>query len=233
LKYRLFCRNVYKVFFLKCFMDKRGVANWIWVIISAVFLIFAIWVIWGGDIASAFTSIDYDRVIPLGEFLEVTNDQVWGPVVTVVGYIVGGVPDLIAGGSFTDNKSSAVIVLIAIWLLIFVIFGDILRNFSSFSEPVAWTVAFLFGVIAANLKLVASVVAVLTGIFLPLGVLAAYAGLFASFVAFFAVEWGIKAWMPFVMRRKAAQQAIKANTATQSMLNAIRNYKAVGDELSQ
>ncbi|MEM4330856.1 MAG: hypothetical protein QW273_02510 [Candidatus Pacearchaeota archaeon] len=108
------------------------------------------------------------------------------------------------------NEKSAIIVQIAFWLLIFVTFGDIIANFSSFSKPVSWIAAFLIGIIAANTGMCVILLSSLNTVFSVLGAVSVYASLFAALLAFFAVNTyiipGLKMW---VIKRKATIELMK------------------------
>lgn len=147
----------------------------------------------------------------------------------VLGFIIGKIPDNMIASS---GNMSSLIILICFWIMLALLFGDVLRNFSTLSSGISWAVAVLMVVIAANLNFLANFVSVLTGVFIGLGVFAVYASLLSSFLVFFAVEWGIGSMAPWVMRRKGMQRALKSQEATQTILDAITHYKQVGRELS-
>ena len=81
--------------------------------------------------------------------------------------------------------------------------------------------------------MIGSFAAIATGIFIGLGVFAVYAGLISSFVVFFAIEWGIGALGPWIMKRKAMQLAVKSQKSTNTILNAVRHYRQIGKELEK
>lgn len=147
----------------------------------------------------------------------------------ILGFIIGGIPNNIIASS---GKIGALIILFAFWIMLTLIFGDILKNFSTLSSGISWWVAILLVIIAANLKFLGSFIGVLTGLFVGLGTFAVYASLFSSFIVFFAVEWGIGAMAPWIMRRKGMQRALKSQENTRTILNAITHYKQVGRALS-
>ncbi|HLC31342.1 MAG TPA: hypothetical protein VJK51_01620 [Candidatus Nanoarchaeia archaeon] len=128
----------------------------------------------------------------------------------ILKYVFLGTDDL---NSFeivgVTNTLALLITALMVWLIIFVSFGDILENFSAFSSGIAWIIAFAVSVIAANVKFFLSAVTWLTGIFAALGVLAVYAGLLASFFAFFVVSWGWGRFESWLTRRRTMLEAHK------------------------
>jgi hypothetical protein len=156
------------------------------------------------------------------------------PIGNVMNWVFGGVP------AWLDDKvgsTSAVIVTILVWLLLFVTFGDIIHQFSTFSSPVAWISALALSIIAANLKAIVVLMAFFIGIFAFLGAFAVLAGLFAAFAVFFAVNWGVGSLGPWVMRRKAMMFAekedIKSQQKASSVKSAIKGMADIGEELAR
>ena len=107
------------------------------------------------------------------------------------------------------SEISAAIITVAIWLLFFLTFSDIIATFSSFSKWVSWLVGLLLAIIAANMGFIIKLAAVLTGIFAFLGTLAIFAALGAALFAFVAVNlgmWKVRGW---ILKRKAMMSAAK------------------------
>ncbi len=145
----------------------------------------------------------------------------WTRFVNVLGgllsFVIGDIPSNML--KYT-NDFSALIIVACMWAMMILIFGDVLKLFSSLTPKIAWGVAILLGVIAANLTFLAKFAAALTQIFIGLGVFAVYASLFASFVAFFAVEWGMQSLRPWIIRRRSMQLAANVKTTTQNAIAA-------------
>ncbi len=165
---------------------------------------------------------------------EQIGDHVQKPSWNWLTYIFGGVPAWLT--DYGVAPSSALIITIAIFFLLFVTFGDVIQNFSSFGPQVSWISAFLVAIIAANLKLSVTILSVAVGIFAPLGGLAVLSGLVAAFVAFFFVNWGVGRFGPWVMRRKAMMLAqredIKTQQGAENVASAIQGMKKIGKSLS-
>lgn len=209
--------------------DKKGATTWLWVLVGIAVLITVI-SFFIGDISNVLSNVGDVSVSGAKKISEfyTGNNPVLDYATKGADYIFGAVPENVL---YASNNLSGLIIVIALWLLIFLMFGDIIANFGGFSREISWAVAFLLVVVGANLKMVTAIAAVLTAIFLPLGMFAVYAGLFSAFVAFFVVEWGIMGLMPWMMRRKGAQQAARSQHTTGTILNAIQHYKKVGTEL--
>ena len=160
--------------------------------------------------------------------------QVIGAPFSWMDALFGGVPTWLSN---QVSVTSAVVVVLLIWLMLFVTFGDIFSQFSTFSKPVSWVVGFAIATIAANLKAVVVVLGVGVGIFAFLGGLAILAGLFASIAAFFAINWGIGSLGPWVMKRKAMMDAQKAEVRSIQKASAvkqgIKGLADIGKELAK
>src|SRR3989338_1263032 len=128
--------------------------------------------------------------------------------------------------SSTGGLAQPALVLVAlmVWLIIFVAFGDILENFSAFSVGIGWIVAFAIAVIAANTKLSISMLVWITSAFAWAGTVAVYAALFAAFIAFFAVNWGIGSLSNWL---KTRNEMIRANTGKYRAAAGLRALTAV------
>lgn len=159
-------------------------------------------------------------------------ETIYGSGFKVLDYILGQIPHSLV--EFT-GKNSAAIIVICIWFLIFFTFGDIISAFSTFSQPISWIIGFLVSVIAANLKAVVWIGVISVGIFAGLGTIAVFAGLFAAFVAFFAVNWGIGRFGPWVMRRRVMMEAGKkgalAEAGAAEIGGTLRGLKQLGKDL--
>jgi uncharacterized protein HemY len=110
-------------------------------------------------------------------------------LMNTLSYVFGSVPNSMS--YFALNQIGAVIIVIAIWVLIFVTFSDIFASFSTFSTEVSWIIGGALALISANLKFNAYIISFISIIFSGLGAFAIYAGLLASFVVFFILNWGI------------------------------------------
>ena len=195
---------------------------WLWIFGVAAFVIF-IGVLVNSGYVGADLSIDTETE---------SFGTVWGSGFGWVDFILGGVPKWL---NDKVKPTSAAIITLAIFLLLFITFGDIIANFSTFSKNVAWISGFLIAVVAANLKAIVVILGFFIGIFAFLGGLAVLVGLVASFVAFFAVNWGIGSFGPWILRRKAmmeaAKESIKTEAGAKQLAAKIRGLHEAGEAL--
>lgn len=214
-------------------INKRGagVPVFVWWLLGFIVVIIAITILintpaW--KIITAFSPAVIDQTsTSFGEYL--------GEGFEFFGYLFGEIPTFLV--SITTNKWSPVIVVIAMWLLMFVTFGDIIATFGSFDSRVAWISALLITVIAANLKFVISILAFFVGILSIFGGAAVVLGIGTAFAAFIGVNLGIRSMAPWIMRRKAmmhaAKNAIETEKGAKKVSAAIKGMKEIGDELSR
>lgn len=148
-----------------------------------------------------------------------------GSMGTVLQYIFG------PATSVTTNDISNMIITVAVWVLVAITFGDIIATFSTFSKWVSWTTAVLIGIIAANLHALTAIIAVMTGIFAGLGIFAVYVGLGTAFVVFLLVNLGISSAGGWIMKRKAMQKAVTAESGGKSLAGTIKGLGSAGKAL--
>lgn len=220
--------------------EKRGVSNFlVWVLII-VAIIGALYFIFQPAVGGKWF-FEKSGTTVLTKVPKIIGDQ-FSPTSTVgknfatlignvLGFVVGEVP-VTSDGKTDKSGMSALIVILCIWAMMALLFGDVLRNFSMLSKEISFAIGVLLAIAAANLGVLSGFVSTLTGVFAGFGVAAMYLGLGASFVAFVAVEMGIGSLAPWIMRRKSMQEAVKAQHTTGTILDAIKHYKKVGKELA-
>ncbi len=152
------------------------------------------------------------------------------PFLSFFGYIIGGVPQVLLDST---NEVGAVIVLVAIWLMFILMFGDIIKNFSTFSPAISWSVAVLLGIVGANLKMMSFIAAFMTAIFLPLGMFAAYVGLIGAFVVFIMVEWGSSRATEWALNKRILKDSMKGKETTNTVNNAINFFRGTGQNIQE
>lgn len=133
------------------------------------------------------------------------------------------------------NAISAGIVTIAVWLLLFITFSDIISTFSTFNKYVSWGIGLLIGIIAANIGVITKVTIALTGALAVFGTFAIYIGLGAAFVAFIFANLGLmyikRAMMHQAMKKEAMQDeegAGRVANAITSLGKAEKSIRKVG-----
>lgn len=133
----------------------------------------------------------------------------------------------------TQDQISAAIITIAIWLLIFFTFGDIISTFSTFSPWVSWVSAFLISVVSANLGMMTSIMAGITGVFSIFGITSVYIGLGGAFLAFVVVNLGIWSLKGWIMKRQAMMEVTKGKVGAEKTSGAIAGLKRIEAELEK
>lgn len=152
-------------------------------------------------------------------------------------YIFGGVPVWLSAQTSHNN---AAIIVFAVFILMMVTFADIINMFSTFSKGTSWIAAIAIAIIAANLKAVATLLAVFIGIFSFLGGLAVIVGLGAAFVAFVITNLGVGSF-GWIKKRRAmmgaevlASKIEAGGTRTAAVIKAqtaqAEAYEAAGDK---
>lgn len=153
----------------------------------------------------------------------------------VVYYIIGPAVKTSTDSSDKSSETSAVIAQIALWLLIFITFGDIFVNFSSFSKVVSWTIAFLISIIVANIGIGVMFLAAITNLFALIGMTSVYIGLGASFAVFILVNLGITRLSLWIAKRKAmiemSKMKLDSQRGTEKVKNAITGLADVAKTL--
>jgi len=130
---------------------------------------------------------------PMGEVLGESSFN-W------LSYFVGRVPEWLISST---NNISAAIIIIAIWLILLLTFGDIVSAFGTFSnEYIGWGIGTLLAIVAANLKAVMLIATWSFAITAGLGVISVFAALCIPFVIFLLIQFGSSKIANFSRRRK-------------------------------
>ena len=136
-------------------------------------------------------------------------------------YIFFGTEDISVDIATTTGQIGGIITAFMIWLIIFASFGDIIENFSAFSEGIAWVIAFAIAVVAANVGVIQAGMVWLVAAFAWAGTFTVFASLIAAFVAFFAVNWGIQGATNWLKRRQTMMHAATGRTYVSQGLEGI------------
>ena len=210
-------------------IDKRGqggMPKWVvWlIIIGVVFLIVSFFVKTG-----AFNKISFSLDTTSKEISEIFPNLAF---MSYFGYVFGEIPQFLIDKT---SETSAFIVMLALWFLIFITFGDILTTFSTFSKEVSWAIGLVIAIIAANLNWIINFAVFAVGIFAFLGTLAVFVGMFAAFAAFVVVNWGIGRFGPWIIRRRtmqaAATEAIESEAGGTKLGGVLKGLQKVGEGL--
>lgn len=157
------------------------------------------------------------------------NEVITPPLATAFRYIFGKIA---APENVSDPWAQAVIT-IAIWLLIFITFADIIRTFSTFSQPVSWGIGFLIAVIVANFGGVVYGISKLTIVFASIGITSVYVGLIGAFIAFVIVNLGITSAGGWIKRRQAMVRGAKIEAGGIKVRSAVKALGKIGEGLEE
>ncbi|MBU3906903.1 MAG: hypothetical protein KKA64_01500 [Nanoarchaeota archaeon] len=100
-------------------------------------------------------------------------------------YFIGGIPTFLIE---QVGAISSFIIILGIFIMLFVTFGDIFNNFGAFSNSVAWVIAGVLAIIAANLKLVMYIAVWAFGLASGIGVLSVAVGIIVPFIIFLVLN---------------------------------------------
>jgi len=194
--------------------NRRGVGAFGGVAIALVAVVVIFFVSYIG-LAWLGTQFNFERIIQPpteGAHIEdVVESEIAKTISKPLRFIFGDVSLFLLDST---GNISAIVITIAIWLLIFFTFGDVLQSFSTFGPMTSWAAAFLLTVIAANLKVMIAFSAFFLNLFIGFGIFAVLSALVGAFVFFFLVNWGIQGLAPTIMARKAMVEAHKVSAKT-------------------
>jgi hypothetical protein len=159
-------------------------------------------------------------------------DSTWAQYSSIswLRYILGPLPIINGVGTL-----SPIILTAAIWLLILVTFSDIFATFSSFSQGVSYVIAFCLATIAANLQWTIKLLTIISGAFLFAGTAAVFVGLFASFVSFVFINWGLMDFKGWLLSRRllmaADEAAAKEAAGGKKISGVVKGFTEIGKSL--
>ena len=122
------------------------------------------------------------------------------------------------------------IIVIAIFLLFFVAFSDIIATFSAFSKPVAWVMGFGIAVVMALTKTCLMAAAWMITWTAWAGSVSVFVVLITAFIAAVCVHLGFAGIAGWVYKR---QLMIKAAKGGAQATTAIKHLKEIGVELGK
>jgi uncharacterized protein (UPF0333 family) len=122
-----------------------------------------------------------DKISNAKSIAELTGVESLGFLKYFFGDIPSGLVDL-------TNGTSAVIIVIVLFLMLLITFGDILSAFGAFSKSSAWLLGAGLAIIAANLKVIMIIAVWSFGIVAGFGVVSVAVGLLVPFVVFFVLN---------------------------------------------
>tara|TARA_Y100000310_G_C20330671_1_gene645109 strand:- start:49 stop:717 length:669 start_codon:yes stop_codon:yes gene_type:complete len=210
-------------------MNKRGMHPSLW----AILVIFAIFLLLiGGPFAynfikgavSSASTFDLSAYLGSGEKI---GDLVGHPNFNYVSYIFGEVPKMVVD---LTSPIGATIVILAIFVILVLMFGDILTTFGSFSNPtVSWVIGAALAIIAANFKFVMMLSAIGFMLLSSVGVFAALLGILVPFVFYILVHVFLLANLKHLFGRSRNLQNFK--TRMDYIGAGIDAFKGVGEKI--
>lgn len=191
--------------------------NSLWVVGS---ILLAILIIWFGIYLSKKVPVVGDQQVDrLIDF-----SKAWGPLKYI--------PNIIGIGD-TNVKLGAFVIYLAVFLIIFVSFSDILVGFSSFNTAISWIIGFCIAEIAAF----SGGVSVLARLFGATGTIGAIgvaiiilASIFAAVVLNIGVGGKLREWR---MKRQVEIEAHKSYVGSSRVVGAIRGLKEIDREFAE
>lgn len=147
-------------------------------------------------------------------------------------YVFFGTEDMASeiGVTTLSGEIGGLITALMIWLIIFVAFGDIIENWSAFSQGIGWIIAFALAVVGANTGLIQAGVIKLVNVFIWAGTAAIFLALLSSFFAFFAVSWGMRGLTKWIRGR---QIMLEASTGRSYATEGLKTLTRVGKETTK
>jgi hypothetical protein len=203
-------------------MNKRGETTWktLGIVFGSMALIILIIYIAGQFAGSGPSIVE-----------QVKSSKTLGAVTGVsfldyLSYFVGGVPDLLVQES---GAGGAVVIILALFVMLLVTFGDIISTFGLFSSPsVAWVIGAALAIVAANLKGIMYLAVWAFRIIAGVGILSVAMGVLVPFVLFFLINWGIlRGVKQYFWAKKADDQALVGLT---NIRHGMRTLAGVGKE---
>jgi hypothetical protein len=150
-------------------------------------------------------------------------------------FVFGEVPNYLLGWlGWPDAGAgiSASIIVIGIWVLMFLIFGDIVSMFGTFNTTVAWLVALVAVVIAANVKVIAFFAVFGLVLFAGLGTLAFALNLVLVVAVFFAFNYGTNTFRDWALERRVGQLKMRTTIGRAKAREGYKALAGIGEEAS-
>ncbi len=197
-------------------LNKRGLeVGWIvGVALVALVIVGAVIIIWGNPLSGSSRELGgiTDELSQTQGFDTLINENA-----VFLNYIFGEVPQFLV--DWTSEESAAIVIL-GIWLLVFLAFGDIMTLFSVFNKPIAWVSAGVLAIIGANLKLISFISVILLTLTSFLGSLAVFVAVGSAFVLFIAFHFGTSAFRRRLIIRRAEDAALRVTAGGKKMASA-------------
>lgn len=178
-------------------MNKKGMIHPAFIIIGLIALLIIVPLVW-----SSLKSSVSGSSFSMADFL--TDSKTFGQAIGQdslgwLSYIFGAVPQALIDA--TSEKGGA-IVIFSVWVILVLMFGDILSLFGTFSQitgttrggatytysPIAWIIAVALAIIAANFKVIMMLASFGFAFVSGIGVLAALLGVVTPFLVYIVIH---------------------------------------------
>ena len=134
----------------------------------------------------------------------------------------------------TAQSVSAMVVLLAIWVIFFLAFADTIDNYGFFKHAeIAWVIGAAMAIVLANLGFYYNLLVNFMGFFVFFAGGAVIASLVSIFVVMFATYWGMTSMGKFLIRRRAMQFASEAQAGGTQVAGTIKGLKEIGTALKK
>lgn len=153
------------------------------------------------------------------------GDAANNPTFNWVSFFVGKIPQFLIDKT---NNISAIIIVVAIWLILLLAFGDIVAAFGTFSEKwIGWTIGTVLAIIAANLKIVMQIAAWSFMATASLGAISVAVAIAIPFVVFLLLQFGLKGVSNWQQNR---MKQYRRATGIDNIRGGMRAAAAMGQE---
>ncbi|MDO8508692.1 MAG: hypothetical protein Q7S27_03335 [Nanoarchaeota archaeon] len=218
-------------------MNKRGAVgksdykSWLGPVVIIIVIIVFMFIIdyASGDKFSVFPGDKFSQNIGKED---VSYEIAFGKGFGWLDYIVGKVPQYVIDVTGNNPQSSG-IVIIALWIVFFLIFADIFYMFGNFSGYVRWPVAGLLALIFANVKVISNVTVYFLTVFALFGSLSAIFSIGFVFVMFILFHFGGSGVRTWIAMRRAGDKAMRAVAGGEEVAGTLEGLKKVGEELEK
>jgi hypothetical protein len=123
------------------------------------------------------------------------------------------------------------ILRLAIFLILMFALADIIKMFSTFSEPTSWVIGFCLAIVAGVTKFIDWIV-VIMGVTAGIGAIGIFLIIAAAIFAAVTLNWGITPLFKWRMRRQSEIESMKAEKGTSRVTSAISGMKNIEKSLS-
>jgi hypothetical protein len=129
------------------------------------------------------------------------------------------------------TETSSVIVTIALWILFFLTFADIISSFSTFQKNLSYAIAFILTILIANFGFIFNCLYFVIQFFGLLFGFSVILGLFGSFLTFLVINLGIHKLSNWALKRKTMLHLAQSKTGAESIKQSLEAIDKVGNTL--